>query len=62
MQWVANGHISVISHDYKEDALSQAQGTKHIHLQPTTSKGDSLRMSKKMHQHLGYGGSDVAHI
>ena len=32
MQWVTDGYVSVISHDYKQNALSQAQGTKHKHL------------------------------
>lgn len=61
-QQVANGHILVISHDCKEDALAQAQDTKHIHLQPTASKGDGLRVNDKMHQRLGHGGEDMAHI
>ena len=60
MQWVANGHIPVISHDNKQHALSSSQGTKHIHLYPAASKGDGLRVSKKMHQHLGHGGGDIA--
>lgn len=62
MQWVADGYVSVISHNNKENALGQAQGTKHIHLYPTASKGDGVRMCKKMHQHLGHGGGDVAHV
>ena len=61
-QWIAYGHIPVISHDNEESTLSYTQGTKHIHLQPAASKGDGLRVSKKMHQHLGHGGGDIAHI
>lgn len=62
MQWVADGHTSVISHDYEKNTLSQGQGTKHIHLQLTASKGDGLRVSEEMHQHLGHGGGVTAHI
>ena len=61
-QWIANSHIPIISHDNKEGALSHTQGTEHKHLQPAASKGDGLRVSKKMHQHLGHGSGDKAHI
>ena len=62
MKGEADSHIPVISHHNKKGALSYTQGTKNKHLQAATSKWDGLRVSKKMHQHLGHGGGDIAHI